>query len=67
MYEEQLNKAKENYISNQSDSNRSFLYQINAKYIKFLKLDNNILKQKHQLQWFKEGDTNSKYFHSVIR
>lgn len=25
------------------------------------------MKHKTQLQWFKEGDTNSKYFHSFIR
>ena len=25
------------------------------------------MKQKTQLQWFKDGDTNSKYFHSIIR
>ena len=32
-----------------------------------MKLEASILKQKTQLQWFKEGDTNSKYFHSLIR
>lgn len=25
------------------------------------------MKQKAQLQWFKEGDTNSKYFQSLVR
>ena len=30
-------------------------------------MKDNILKQKTQLQWFMAGDTNSKYFHSVIR
>ncbi|XP_015058305.1 uncharacterized protein LOC107004576 [Solanum pennellii] len=67
MYEEQVHKAEENYINNQSDSNTSILHVINAKYIKFLKLEDTILKQKTQLQWFKEGDTNYKYFHLVIR
>ena len=50
-----------------NDSNKSILHEIIAKYIKFLKLEDNILKQKIQLQWFKDGDTNSKYFHSMIR
>ena len=62
-----MHKAEENYISNQSESNRSFLHEINVKYIKFLKLEDTILKQKTQLHWFKEGDNNSKYFHSVIK
>ncbi|XP_069145607.1 uncharacterized protein [Solanum lycopersicum] len=26
-----------------------------------------LLEMKTQLQWFKDGDTNSKYFHSIIR
>ncbi|OIT20481.1 hypothetical protein A4A49_65757, partial [Nicotiana attenuata] len=38
-----------------------------AKYINYLKLEENILRQKTQLHWFKEGDANSKYFHSLIR
>lgn len=67
MYEEQVHKAEENYILNHSDSNRSDLHEINAQYIKFLKLKDTILKQKTKIQWFKQGDTNSKYFHSVIR
>ena len=49
MYEEQVHKDEENYISNQSDSNRSFLHEINVKYIKFLKLEDTILKQKTQI------------------
>ena len=64
MYEEQSHKAEENYITNPSDSNRSILHEINAKYIK---LEDTILKQKTHLEWSKEGDTISKYFHSMIR
>ena len=67
MYEEQVHNVEENYITNQSDSNRSILHEINAKYIKFHKLEDTTLKQKTELQWFKEGDTNSKCFHYVIR
>ena len=36
MYEEQVHNSEENYIIDQSDSNRSILHEINAKYIKFL-------------------------------
>ncbi|XP_049375739.1 uncharacterized protein LOC125840542 [Solanum verrucosum] len=31
------------------------------------RIEDSILKQKTQLQWFKEGDCNTKYFHSLIR
>ncbi|XP_049378041.1 uncharacterized protein LOC125842768 [Solanum stenotomum] len=30
-------------------------------------MEDSILKQKTQLHWFKEGDANTKYFHSLIR
>ena len=67
MYEEQMHDAEEKYIQSQTESNRSTLHELNAQYIKFLKLEDTTLKQKNQLQWFKDGDTNSKYFHSIIR
>ena len=67
MYEEQVHKAEEEYVIQLNDANRSALHEINAKYIKFLKMEDTIMKQKTQLQWFKDGDTNSKYFHSIIR
>ena len=46
MYEYQGHKAEENYMTNQSDSNKSILHQITAKYIMFLKLGDTILKRK---------------------
>ena len=49
MYQEQVHKAEENYIIKQSESNRSILHEINAKYIKFFMMEDNILKQKTQL------------------
>ena len=42
MYEEQVYKAMEDYITNQNDANRSSLHEINSKYIKFLKLEDTI-------------------------
>lgn len=44
-----------------------FLHSLNAEYIRSLKMEDSILRQKTQLQWFKEGDVNSKYFHALIR
>ena len=49
-YEEQVHKDEEKYITDQSYSNRSILHEIHSKYIKFLKLEDTILKQKTQLQ-----------------
>ena len=65
-YEENLRMAEENIIMNTLEGNRTILHELNARYIKFLKLNDSIMNQKTQLQWFREGDTNSKYFHSLI-
>ncbi|XP_015159877.1 uncharacterized protein [Solanum tuberosum] len=66
-YENRVKNAEESFIQNNSEENRTALHAINAEYIRFLKLEDSILKQKTQLQWFKEGDCNSKYFHSLLR
>ncbi|KAG5580316.1 hypothetical protein H5410_050943 [Solanum commersonii] len=66
-YEEKIRMAEEELIQDQKETNRTALHEQNAEYIKFLKLEDSILKQKTQLQWFKEGDANTKYFHSLIR
>jgi len=66
-HEERVRVAEEALIANNSTENRVSLHQINARYIKYLKLEASILKQKTQLKWFKYGDTNSKYFHAIMR
>ncbi|XP_015075534.1 uncharacterized protein LOC107019628 [Solanum pennellii] len=66
-FENQVKNAEENVIQHNSEENRAKLHLINAQYIKYLKLEASILEQKAQLQWFKEGDTNSKYSHFIIR
>ncbi|XP_049348973.1 uncharacterized protein LOC125813527 [Solanum verrucosum] len=66
-YEERVRLAEEDLIHNNTEEQRTKLHGINAEYIKFMKLEDSILKQKTQLQWFKEGDGNSKYFHALIR
>ncbi|WMV50120.1 hypothetical protein MTR67_043505 [Solanum verrucosum] len=66
-FEEQVKAAEEDVIQQNTEENRTKIHLINAQYIKYLKLEASILKQKTQLQWFKEGDTNSKYFHSIMR
>ncbi|KAG5599273.1 hypothetical protein H5410_030643 [Solanum commersonii] len=66
-YEERVRTAEEKLIQEHSDTNRSILHELNVEYIIFLKIEDSIFKQKTQLQWFKEGDRNTKYFHSLIR
>ncbi|XP_049358013.1 uncharacterized protein LOC125822632 [Solanum verrucosum] len=66
-YEEKVKTVEDQLIQDHSETNRTILHELNAKYIRFLKIEDSLLKQKTQLQWFKEGDCNTKYFHSLIR
>ncbi|WMV50078.1 hypothetical protein MTR67_043463 [Solanum verrucosum] len=66
-FEERVKVAEDNILQNHTEKHREDLHSINAEYIKYMKLEDSILKQKSQLHWFKEGDGNSKYFHALIR
>ena len=42
--DEKVHKAKENFILDQCESNKTALLELNAQYIKFLKLEDTNLK-----------------------
>ncbi|XP_070014749.1 uncharacterized protein [Nicotiana sylvestris] len=52
---------------NNTDQSREELNKGQAKCIKWLGMQNAILRQKAQQKWYEEGDINTKYFHSLIR
>lgn len=54
-------------MQNNNEINREVLHEINANYIRYLKMEDYIIKKNSRMQWFKEGDTNSKLFCSLIR
>ncbi|KAH0650296.1 hypothetical protein KY284_030208 [Solanum tuberosum] len=66
-FEENSRHSEEEHMTNNNEDSRQKLYQMNANYIRYLKMEESILKQKTQLQWFKDGDANNKYFHALIR
>ncbi|XP_015169198.1 uncharacterized protein [Solanum tuberosum] len=65
--EEQVEKAELVYASHNSDQNRGYLHAKYAEQIHWLKKESSILKQKSIIKWQEDGDSNTKYFHSVIR
>lgn len=66
-FEAEIKAVEDQIIHNNSKENRSQLHYINVEYIKYLKIEESILKQKSKLQWFKEGNANTNYFHALIR
>lgn len=54
-------------IMNNTEQGRSDLNKGYAEYVRWLNMQDSMLRQKTQLQWFKDGDKNTKYFHSVLR
>ncbi|WMV50074.1 hypothetical protein MTR67_043459 [Solanum verrucosum] len=66
-FEEKVRNAETEVLHNNTADNRTKLQCANAEYIKFMKMEAVILKQKTQLQWFREGDAKTKYFHALMR
>ncbi|XP_059281014.1 uncharacterized protein LOC132034649 [Lycium ferocissimum] len=50
-----------------TENSREEVNRGHAEYISWLNKQDGILKQKSQVRWFEEGDSNTKYFHAVIR
>ncbi|XP_070034219.1 uncharacterized protein [Nicotiana tomentosiformis] len=66
-FENKVRTAEETWAHTNLEYDRIKLHELNAQYIRHMKIEESVLKQKTQLQWFKEGDANSIYFHNLIR
>lgn len=66
-FEAWVEYVEENLMQHNNIINRESLHEFNAQSIRYLKLEDTIMKQHSQLYWFKEGDSKSKFFHSLIR
>nr|XP_009792450.1 PREDICTED: uncharacterized protein LOC104239503 [Nicotiana sylvestris] len=66
-FEQKVKDAEITWAHTNNDIDRENLNELKAQYVRHLKVEQDVLKQKTQLQWFKEGDANSRYFHSLIR
>ncbi|XP_059315667.1 uncharacterized protein LOC132066362 [Lycium ferocissimum] len=65
--EEKVKNMEAEYKENETDANKLEMHKAQAEYIKWLKSQNSILRQKARIKLAEEGDTNSKYFYSVIK
>lgn len=58
---------EEKMIADNKDTQRIALNKANAELIRHNKVEEKFLRQKAGLKWFVEGETNSKFYHSVIK
>lgn len=66
-YEEKFKEAEENLILNGTDKKKQEFHRVQAEYIRHLKVENAILRQKYKLHWFKYVDANSSYFYVLSK
>nr|XP_016477026.1 PREDICTED: uncharacterized protein LOC107798528 [Nicotiana tabacum] len=50
-----------------NNESKTELNKAEAKYVRWMAMQESILKQKSQVKWFKEGDYNSRYFHNAMK
>ncbi|XP_070050393.1 uncharacterized protein [Nicotiana tomentosiformis] len=67
VFEQKVREAEEKWLSTNDPSDRADLHAIQAQYTIYVKTEKDVLRQKMQLHWFKDGDANSRYFYSLIR
>lgn len=66
-HEKKVEDLEIKYEQDDCASNRINLHLAYAQQIKWMNMQDSILRQKANIKWEEEGDSNSKYFHSVIR
>nr|XP_009768439.1 PREDICTED: uncharacterized protein LOC104219445 [Nicotiana sylvestris] len=65
--ENKMKDLEQSDILNNNNITRTKLNKGQDEYIRWMGMPDDILRQKARVNWFEEGDANTKYFHSTIR
>lgn len=65
--EVEIRTLKDNCVNDNSPENRRELSKSRAGFTRYLKIQDNISRQKSRAKWFEEGNSNTAYFHSIIK
>ncbi|XP_049381360.1 uncharacterized protein LOC125845914 [Solanum stenotomum] len=65
-WEAKMLDLETDYIENDNDDLRPQIHKTQAEHTRWLKCEQSILRQRANIIWLEDGDSNTKYFHVVI-
>ncbi|KAH0714761.1 hypothetical protein KY285_007590 [Solanum tuberosum] len=65
-WEAKMLDLETDYIENDNDDLRPQIHKTQAEHTRWLKCEQSILRQRANIRWLEDGDSNTKYFHNVI-
>lgn len=65
--EKDISNEEKLQLERKNENNRINLNKAKAECIHYLKLQENILRQKARVDWLTDGNSNTAYFHGVIK